>query len=113
MPYVNRKEKRRPWKAKAKGKKSKPHQGRTSSPDKRYHTSQWQRTRLLVLQRDPCCVLCEKLDRVTPSHVADHHPPVRMRWQWPDDRFYDIETIRGLCDHCHARVSGRQAHGKA
>jgi 5-methylcytosine-specific restriction protein A len=66
---------------------------------------------MLVLQRDPCCVLCMQLGKTTPSTVADHIIPVRMRDPF-DDKFYDIDTIRGLCTSCHARVSGRQAHGK-
>ena len=109
MPNIPRREKARPWKRKLKSRK--PQGGRRHDPDRRYHTKQWQRTRKLVLLRDAVCVLCERLGKVTPSTVADHVIPVRMRDR-EDDRFYDIETIRGLCSSCHARVSGRQAHGK-
>lgn len=110
MPIIPKREKARPWKRKLKSRK--PQAGRLREPDPRYHTKQWQRTRKLVLLRDPVCVLCEKLGKLTPATVADHIIPVRMRDR-EDDRFYDIETIRGLCTSCHARVSGRQAHGKA
>jgi len=110
MPKIPKHEKRRPWKAPAKS--SRPQAGRIREADSRYHTKQWQRTRLLVLQRDAACVLCMQLGKITASSVADHVIPVRMRDR-ADDRFYDIDTIRGLCTSCHARVSGRQAHGKA
>lgn len=110
MPKIPKREKKRPWKATVKS--NRPQLGRLREPDKRYHTKQWQRTRVLVLRRDPSCVLCLQLGRVTPSTVADHIIPVRMR-DPQDDRFYDLDTIRGLCAFCHARVSGRQAHGKA
>ena len=110
MPSIPKREKARPWKRKLKGRK--PQAGRLREPDARYHTKQWQRTRKLVLLRDAVCVLCERLGKLTPATVADHVIPVRMRDR-EDDRFYDIETIRGLCTCCHARVSGRQAHGKA
>lgn len=110
MPNIPKREKRRPWKATVKTRRAQA--GRKRDHDKRYHTKLWQRTRMLVLRRDPSCVLCLQLGKVTPATVADHIVPVRMRDQ-NDDRFYDIDTIRGLCTWCHARVSGRQAHGKA
>lgn len=110
MPNIPKSEKKRPWKVAAKSRKAQ--SGRKHDPDPRYHTQQWQRTRRLVLQRDAACVLCLTLGKVEPSTVADHILPVRMRDN-ENDHFYDIDTIRGLCQKCHARVSGRQAHGKA
>jgi 5-methylcytosine-specific restriction protein A len=110
MPNIPKREKKRPWKVAKKSRK--PQGGRRHDPDPRYHTQQWQRTRRLVIQRDPACVLCLQLGRITETSVADHVIPVRMR-DGQDDHFYDIDTIRGLCKKCHARVSGRQAHGKA
>jgi 5-methylcytosine-specific restriction protein A len=109
MPHIPKNDKKRPWKAPLKSRK--PQGGRRHDPDPRYHTKQWQRTRMLVLKRDPICQLCAQLGKTVASTVADHIIPVRMR-NGEDDRFYDIDTIRGLCQSCHARVSGRQAHGK-
>lgn len=68
----------------------------------RGYGARWRKLRLMILARDPVCVLC----RQRPSTTVDHVMPKSRGGQ-------DEESnLRGLCSRCHAAKStaeGNQA----
>lgn len=59
----------------------------------------WQRLRLEVMQRDNfACVLCEATDKTLNVHHS-YYAKGRKPWE------YESESLRTLCEDCHARVS--------
>jgi 5-methylcytosine-specific restriction enzyme A len=53
--------------------------------------------RLIVLARDPVCVICQG----RPATVADHHPKSRRDLVAADLDPDDPQHMRGLCKRCH------------
>jgi 5-methylcytosine-specific restriction protein A len=74
-------------------------EGWTSTGNKQYHTAQWRRLRVIVLNRDPICKMCD--DRA--SSVADHIIPVRL-----GGSMWDLSNLQGVCDTCHNSKSGKE-----
>ena len=58
--------------------------------------------RLMVLDKDPLCVVCLKEGRVTPSLVADHVVPLSEGGGW------ELENGAGMCTSCHNRKTMRE-----
>ena len=80
---IRRKARPKPWMAKKQGRNRrnaetheliKPFANNVSSTF--YKSSQWKATRESVLNRDPTCVWCIHLARMTPATEADHVIPV-------------------------------------
>lgn len=72
-----------------------------------YQSPRWRRVRHGYLAEHPLCVECEKQGRVTAARVVDHIVPINEGGAW-----YDYNNLQGLCDKCHNRKSGREAHKK-
>ena len=66
----------------------------------------WQKLRLVILARDPLCVLCLPR-RLTASTQVDHIRPIAER---PDLRL-DPANLRGLCAPCHSRRTAAYERG--
>jgi len=65
-----------------------------------YHTTEWRKTRAIVLDRDHHqCQLCG--ERAT---IADHHPLPVLACADP----YNPDTCRALCQPCSGMVDGRR-----
>jgi 5-methylcytosine-specific restriction endonuclease McrA len=66
---------------------------------KLYKTTRWKNVRLLVLRRDPLCLLCG----YHASTVGDHFPlsAHELVAMLGKDAFFDVSRIRGLCAPCH------------
>jgi hypothetical protein len=64
-----------------------------------YKTTRWKKARLVVLRRDPLCLLCGH----AASKVADHHPisAHELVALLGIAAFYDSTRCRGLCAKCH------------
>jgi len=62
-----------------------------------YNTTQWQRIRRMVLQRQPVCAACLELGYAAKAEVVDHIEPVRDR----PDLAFTMTNLRGLCKLCH------------
>jgi 5-methylcytosine-specific restriction enzyme A len=59
--------------------------------------------RAQCLRKDPLCVECQRLGRVTAASEVDHVIPHRG-----DPRlFWDVENLRGLCKQHHAAKTAR------
>lgn len=69
------------------------------SASRRGYDRLWQKFRLVILARDPLCLLCLEVGRLTASHQVDHIKPIAER---PDLRLAPC-NVRGLCDSCHSR----------
>jgi len=78
------------------------------STDKRYHTAEWKATRAAVLSRDPVCVWCLEMSRLTPSSEADH---IKASRRLAPMEFYDQTNIVGSCRSCNSTRAGHEAQG--
>lgn len=112
---IRRKSRPKPWISKKKGRNErnlktgelrKPFMGHIS--DKRYQTSTWKATREAVLSRDPVCVWCLELAKVTPATEADHIVPAASL---NDYDFHDQTNIVGSCRSCNARRAAYESKG--
>jgi len=65
---------------------------------------QW---RTAILARDPLCVACLALSRVTPATVADHITPLKQGGDWT------LENGQGLCAHDHNVKRAAESRGRA
>lgn len=70
-----------------------------------YQGRQWRRVRANYLQHYPLCAECAAQGRITPARVVDHIKPINE-----GGARYDFRNLQGLCDKCHNRKSGREAH---
>lgn len=114
---IRRKARPKPWMAKKQGRNRrnaetheliKPFANNVSSTF--YKSSQWKATRESVLNRDPTCVWCLHLARMTPATEADHVIPVH-RCDYEGVSPYDQSNIVGSCRSCNARRASYDAKG--
>ncbi len=59
--------------------------------------------RLVVLARDPVCMICHR----RASTVADHIKPHKGVWAL----FVDLANLQGLCAECHSRKTAAEDGG--
>lgn len=64
-----------------------------------YTSTWWRKLRLIVLARQPVCRACQRAAATEVDHI------VPRRAGGPDD----ISNLQGLCHHCHAVKSSREA----
>lgn len=69
--------------------------------DKILKTSEWKRTRNLILDRDKMCILCAKRGHITTEKLQVHH--IRKRVDAPE-LAYDPTNLICLCKSCHEEV---------
>ena len=62
-----------------------------------YSLAVWKRRRAAQLAREPLCVFCERLGRVTAATVADHVIPHRGDW-----RLFISGELETMCGPCHS-----------
>lgn len=74
---------------------------RRGSSSARGYGSDWQKVRLLALDREPLCRFCAAKGRVTPATEVDHIKPVTLR---PDLRL-ELSNLRPLCQSCHSALT--------
>lgn len=70
-----------------------------------YQSSRWRRVRAAFLSEHPLCQECSAHGRVVAARVVDHIKPINE-----GGLMYDYTNLQGLCDKCHNRKSGREAH---
>ena len=78
---------------------------RTTDNSKFYHSSQWEAIRLQQLMREPLCRECKKIGLEVPGTVVDHIEPIEDGGSKTDS-----DNLQTLCNTCHNRKSGREAH---
>jgi len=62
--------------------------------------------RAAIIARDPLCVACLAVGRVTPTRVADHVLPVAQGGEWT------MENGQGLCDRHHNVKRAHERQGR-
>jgi 5-methylcytosine-specific restriction endonuclease McrA len=67
---------------------------------KLYNSRRWRAMRLRQLDREPTCLFCKALGRVTPATVADHRIPHRGDLAL----FWNEENLQSLCGPCHSGI---------
>lgn len=70
-----------------------------------YQSSRWRRLRQIKLNADPICEECRSRGLVTEATVVDHIVPINE-----GGAALDLRNLQSLCDACHNRKSGREAH---
>src|SRR5580704_733274 len=72
-----------------------------------YHTAGWRALRDRQLRREPHCLMCAQIGRVTQATVADHIVPHR------GDRalFFDASNLQSLCLPHHTEKTTRAERG--
>ncbi len=70
-----------------------------------YDTARWKRLRLMVLRRDPICVLCKERGFFVPSQHSDHIVALEAGGT------IDMKNLRGLCHSCHSRKTATEDGG--
>lgn len=83
-------------------------QGRRLAPNSEfYHSTRWRRLRERKLRADPLCEQCAARGQIVPATVVDHIVPINE-----GGAPLDMQNLQSLCDRCHNRKSGREAHRK-
>lgn len=83
-------------------------QGRRLHANTAFYQSQpWRRVRKRYLASHPLCAECVKQGRITAARVVDHIVPINQ-----GGARFDSKNLQGLCDSCHNKKSGREAHAK-
>lgn len=103
MPTLNLSTPRPSWLPKRKA------QGRRVVDNSAFYNSKaWRKVATLHKQANPLCVVCEQAGRLSPATVTDHIVPINeggSTWDW--------DNLQSLCNRCHAKKSGREAHKAA
>lgn len=68
-----------------------------------YNSRQWRKLRLMVLERDPICKMCEMRGTITTACVVDHIQSIRDG----GSKLY-INNLQGLCTRCHNSKSAKE-----
>jgi len=114
---IKRNSRRKPWIAKKAGRNRRnketqklirPFTGTNDSTF--YKSSTWRAVRESVLHRDPTCVWCLHLAKVTPATDADHVIPLN-RCEQEGVSPYDPTNIVGSCRSCNSRRAAYDANG--
>lgn len=81
-------------------------QGRRRHANSAFYQSQrWRRVRAMYLREHPLCEECERQGVLRDARVVDH-----IRQINDGGAPYDFANMQALCDRCHNKKSGREAH---
>jgi 5-methylcytosine-specific restriction protein A len=94
---VPRKAKRHGQPPPASSHRGKRKEDRPNAAQRGYCSERWKRLRVMVLARDPVCVVCGR----NAATDADHIIPKR------EGGIDALENLQGLCGTCHRRKTGR------
>lgn len=67
-----------------------------------YNGRTWRKLRLMILNRDPVCKMCEERGNVSSSTVVDHIQPINK-----GGAKLNPDNLQGLCFSCHSKKSAR------
>lgn len=70
-----------------------------------YQSSAWRRLRAEKIARNPLCEECHKMGIIEQGTVVDHIVPINQ-----GGAPLSLDNLQTLCDRCHNRKSGREAH---
>jgi 5-methylcytosine-specific restriction protein A len=75
-----------------------------------YDTVRWRKFRLLKLQTNPCCEVCEKDGRTTPATEV-HHKVSFLTGNSPEAQYalaFDFDNLMSLCRRCHSQLHNKK-----
>ena len=77
---------------------------------KLYRDRRWNRTRFVVLRRDPLCTSGETCGGSKASAIVDHHPlsAREILERFGEIEFFNPQRCRGACKPCHDRKTARE-----
>lgn len=85
--------------------------GRKNPNQKFYNSTAWRKLRAIKIAQTPCCEECERQGIITDATgrkgVIDHKTPINEGGE-P----LEMDNLETLCNKCHNRKSGREAHKK-
>ncbi len=77
--------------------------------DKRYKTQTWQRTRLVIIERDKgLCQECKRRGIFTRGNIVHHKIEARE----DITKFYDEDNLECICYSCHNKEHPERSGGK-
>ena len=100
MPNINRKSQPAKWIA---AKKS--HEAHATNNYPFYNSKRWRKISASFRACYPICEACEEKGLVVAAQCVDHIKPINQggaKWSWAN--------LQSLCNSCHAKKSGREAH---
>ena len=66
-----------------------------------YYTKEWERVRLLALQRDGYfCVRCKDKGIVKVAEMVHHKTPIKVDYS----KRLDLSNLESLCEACHNKI---------
>ncbi|GAB0481680.1 hypothetical protein KML24007_04260 [Alistipes indistinctus] len=81
-------------------------EGRLHPNNKFYQSTAWRDLRALKLEQSPLCEECQRKGITTLAQMVDHVVPINQ-----GGAKLDMENLQSLCNPCHNRKSGQEAHG--
>ena len=75
-----------------------------------YNRRKWKRFTVSFREKNPFCIECEKNGRKVAATVTDHIKGLGFLLDNKLDPFAE-EECQPLCDRCHNKKSGAEAHG--
>lgn len=99
MPTIKKTEKR-PWMP-----ERGVQEGRLHPNNKFYHSKAWRDLRALKIEQSPLCEECQRKGITTLAQVVDHIKPINE-----GGAKLDMANLQSLCNPCHNRKSGQEAH---
>jgi 5-methylcytosine-specific restriction endonuclease McrA len=58
--------------------------------------------RLMVINRDPICMLCQRAYSTVADHIRPFRSGATQQEQW--DLFTSLSNLRGICSTCHNKL---------
>lgn len=79
------------------------HEQRRGNSNARGYNHKWRKARETWLTKEPLCVSCKAMGRVTPASVVDHITPHRG----DSKLFWNTSNWQSLCEKCHNSKTSR------
>ncbi len=76
----------------------------TNKPWQHLYDATWNKLSKAFRGRNPLCVYCLQIGKVTRSEVVDHIIPHKGN----GELFYDQDNWQTLCKHCHDSVKAKE-----
>ena len=70
-----------------------------------YNSRKWRSLRQYFIQMNPLCKTCEEQGLIVGGQCVDHIRPIRL-----GGAMLSVKNLQTLCNSCHARKSGEEAH---
>ena len=75
-----------------------------------YNSRKWRKFSKQFKEKNPYCVECEKIGVYEPTKVTDHKQVFEVTPEAFDLDNLQDKYMQPLCNKCHAKKSGKEAH---